>query len=141
VERLGLSRNVLFPGYLERRELRALYRASTLVVHPSLYEAMSGPLLEAWQEGVPAAAAAITSIPEQAAGAALLFNPLEPGPIAAAMRRLLEDGALRSEMVRRGRERLRHYSWEGTAQAYQRLYRQVADVHSRSVRHEAIVNE
>ncbi len=114
---------VRFLGFVPRRDLRALYTRCQFVVTPSLFEQASGPMFEAWQEGAPVAASNVTSLPEQAAGAALLFDPYSVEAIADAILRMSTDGALRRDLQRRGRVRLADFSWERTAKAYRALYR------------------
>lgn len=123
---LRLQYSVRFLGVIPYEELCALYRAASFVVIPTLFEAASAPLFEAWQHGVPAACASVTSLPEQAAGAALMFDPLSVGSIAAAVGRMATDAGLREELRRRGARRLRDFNAERTAKAYRAVYRRAA---------------
>jgi glycosyltransferase involved in cell wall biosynthesis len=123
---LSLQDQVKFLGMISSEELRALYRLAQFVVVPTLFEAASGPLFEAWQEGTPVACSAVTSLPEQAADAALLFDPLSVEAIADAVARMATDGDLREERRRRGTRRLQDFSWERTAKAYRAVYRHAA---------------
>ena len=107
-------------------ELRAIYSLSQFVVVPTLFEAASGPLFEAWQEGVPVACSNVTSLPEQAREAALLFDPFSVDAISTAVRKLASDDRLRAELIRKGGERIQGFSWERTAKAYRALYRKSA---------------
>jgi glycosyltransferase involved in cell wall biosynthesis len=50
-----------------------------------------------------------------AGDAALLFDPRDERAIAGALRRLLEDPALREQMRARGLARAQHFSWERSA--------------------------
>ncbi|MCA1634753.1 MAG: glycosyltransferase family 4 protein [Acidobacteria bacterium] len=123
---LGLGEQVKFPGLIPYVELGALYRAAQFVFIPTLFEAASGPVFEAWQHGAPAACSAVTSLPEQAAGAALLFDPLCVEEIARALARMATDVDLRDELRRRGARRLEDFSLERTAKAYRAVYRRAA---------------
>ena len=123
---LGLAGQVTFPGLVPREDLSALYRAAQFVFIPTLFEAASAPLFEAWQHGAAAACSAVTSLPEQAAGAALLFDPLSVEGIAAALARMATDEGLRDELRRRGARRLEDFSLERTAKAYRAVYRRAA---------------
>jgi glycosyltransferase involved in cell wall biosynthesis len=59
--------------------------------------------------------------------AAELFDPYEPGAIAAALRRLLGDPARRAELIALGERRYPEFTWEraaqGTLETYQRALR------------------
>jgi glycosyltransferase involved in cell wall biosynthesis len=123
---LGLTGQVAFTGLISHDELRALYRLAQFVIIPTLFEAASAPLFEAWQERVPVACANITSLPEQAGQGALLFDPYAVPAIAAALQSMSTDDALRRTLVEEGTRRLAAFSWERTARAYRALYRRVA---------------
>jgi glycosyltransferase involved in cell wall biosynthesis len=82
-------------------------------------------MFEAWQEGAPVACAHVTSLPEQAGDAALLFDPLSITDIAHALARMATDSALREDLRRRGKARLAEFTWERTARAYRALYRRI----------------
>ncbi|MDT7602592.1 MAG: hypothetical protein QOF61_589 [Acidobacteriota bacterium] len=123
---LGLWDQVKFLGVVSRGELGALYRAAQFVIVPTLFEAVSAPLFEAWQHDTPVACSAVTSLPEQARGAALLFDPQRVEAIAEAVSRIATDGLMREELRRRGQRRLQDFSLERTAKAYRAAYRRAA---------------
>ncbi|HEX8292057.1 MAG TPA: glycosyltransferase family 1 protein [Pyrinomonadaceae bacterium] len=126
VNELGLGGQVKFPGLVPRGELSAFYRAAQFVFVPTLFEAASAPLFEAWQHGAPAACSSVTSLPEQAAGAALLFDPFDVEQIAGALARMATEEELREELRRRGARRLDDFSLERTAKAYRAVFRRAA---------------
>jgi glycosyltransferase involved in cell wall biosynthesis len=122
VERLGLQREVLFLGYVPRREMSLLYAAASFLIFPSLFEGFGLPVLEAMASGCPVACSNLTTPPEIAGGAALLFDPYSEEEIAEAARRLLEDGETRQTLRQRGLERSREFSWEKTARETLQVY-------------------
>jgi glycosyltransferase involved in cell wall biosynthesis len=115
VERLGLEGRVLFPGYVDQADLAALYSGALGFVYPSLYEGFGIPVLEAQACGVPVMTSNNSSLPEVAGDAALLVDPTDVEAIAEAMRRLAADDALRAELVQRGFENVKRFSWEKCA--------------------------
>ena len=123
---LGLGSQVKFVGLIPREELSALYRAAQFVFIPTLFEAASAPLFEAWQHCVAVACSSVTSLPEQASGAARLFDPFDVESIADALARMATGGGLRDELRRRGASRLEDFSLERTAKAYRAVYRRAA---------------
>jgi glycosyltransferase involved in cell wall biosynthesis len=123
---LRLEDRARFLGMVAYEDLRAVYQAAQFVIVPTLFEAASAPLFEAWQAGAPVACAAVTSLPEQAADAALLFDPLSVEAIAAAAGRMATDEELREDLRRRGLRRLQDFSLERTARAYRAVYRRAA---------------
>lgn len=126
VDDLSLQSQARFLGLLPSKDLRALYKLADFVILPTLFEATSGPLLEAWLEGTPVACSSVTALPEQAGDAALLFDPFLVESIANAIARMSQDPALRSDLGGRGSRRLRRFNWEKTAKAYVATYRRVA---------------
>ncbi len=123
---LDLNELVTFPGLLPFEELNALYRAAQFVFVPTLFEAASAPVFEAWQQGVPVACSTVTSLPEQVADAALLFDPFSVKEIASALARMTADLTLREDLRRLGTLRLKDFSLERTAKAYRAIYRRAA---------------
>jgi glycosyltransferase involved in cell wall biosynthesis len=123
---LNLESQIRFTGIVEYKELNMFYRLARFVVVPTLFEAASAPLFEAWQHGTPVACSAVTSLPEQAADAALLFNPFSVGEIAEAVKTLALDDGLRAVYRMRGFRRLLDFSPERTAKAYRAVYRKAA---------------
>ncbi len=123
---LALESQVRFLGFVPEADLRALHRLARFLVLPTLFEASSLPIFEAWLEGLPVACASVTALPDQALDAALLFEPTDTGSIAQALLRMSSDAALRGELRRRGHERLKDFDWERTARCYRAVYRRAA---------------
>lgn len=127
ITKLELQEQVKFTGLVHPSDLRAIYRLAQFAVIPTLFEAASGPIFEAWQEEVPVACSTVTSLPEQVGNAALLFDPFSVEGIATAVKRLVIDESLRKNLIQRGKERLKDFSWERTAKAYRAVYRQATN--------------
>jgi glycosyltransferase involved in cell wall biosynthesis len=123
---LKLENQVKFPGVVSTEELSLLYRLAQFVIIPTLFEAASAPLFEAWQHGAAVACSRVTSLPEQAGSAALFFDPFSVGEIANALKTMTADENLRSELRERGNQRLRDFDLERTLKAYRAVYRKAA---------------
>lgn len=126
LQELNLESQVKFTGIVDYEELSVLYREAQFVIIPTLFEAASGPLFEAWQHDTAVACSAITSLPEQAADAALLFNPFSVEDIADTLKKMSSDEMLRMELRTRGLQRLSNFDSERTAKAYRAVYRKAA---------------
>ena len=113
---LGIEEGVVFPGYVDAADLAALYSGATLFVMPSLYEGFCMPVVEAMACGVPVACSNVSSLPEVAGDAALLFDPLDVGAMARTMERVLKSKELRQRMAGRGVERARAFTWARCAE-------------------------
>lgn len=126
LKELRLEKQVQFLGFVPEEDMRALFRSSRFLVLPSLFEADSCPIHEAWVEGVPVASSNAAALPDQVLDAGLLFDPLSVDDIASCVSRLATDAALREELGRRGKKRSRDFDWIRTAKAFRAVYRRVA---------------
>lgn len=126
IQRLRLEPQVRFLGLVPHEDLRPIYGLAQFVVIPTLFEAASGPLFETWVEGTPACCSSVTSLPEQAGDAALIFDPFSVESIADAAAKLATSPELRETLRQNGVRRLKDFSLERTAKAYRALYRQLA---------------
>ena len=122
LERWKMREHVVELGYLTSYVLPFLYSAAEMLLFPSLWEGFGIPLIEAMACGTPAIASNLSSLPEVAAGAALLVDPYSVDEIAAAMHALHSDGALRQELRAKGLERAKDFDWEKTARETLRAY-------------------
>jgi glycosyltransferase involved in cell wall biosynthesis len=113
--RLGLDGRVRFVDWVADEDLQGLYRAACCFVLPSLIEGFGLPVLEAMRHGTPVACSDRSALAEVADGAALLFDPEDQGAVTRAVRRLVVDERLRSELAERGRRRCEEFSWRRTA--------------------------
>jgi glycosyltransferase involved in cell wall biosynthesis len=123
---LRLENSVQFLGHVSRDDLRAIYLMAQFIAIPTLFEDSSLPMYEAWGEGRAVACSTVTSLPEQAGDAALLFDPYSVESIAEAIKRMATDARLRKEMENKGRRRLADFDWGRTARAYRAVYRRAA---------------
>jgi glycosyltransferase involved in cell wall biosynthesis len=126
VATLGLTEHVRFLGYVADGDLPALYSAATALVFPSLYEGFGLPVIEAMACGAPVITSNTGATAEVGDGAALLIDPRNVDAIAAAVCRMLTDGALRTELRARGIARAADFSWERTARETLSVYQTAA---------------
>jgi glycosyltransferase involved in cell wall biosynthesis len=111
----GWGRDVIFPGWLDQADLPAIYSASDLYLYPSNQEAFPIPITEAMACGTPIVTSRANGLEELAGPAALLVNPKDPHEIAAAVRQILGDPAVKARLVAAGLERSRIFSWDACA--------------------------
>jgi glycogen synthase len=110
-------------------ELARNYGQAEVAVVPSLYEGFSLPAIEAMACGVPVVATTGGALPEVVGTdgeTGLLVPPNDPGALAGAIGRLLDDPDLRARLGDAGRQRvLGRFTWEvtarGTVEQYQAL--------------------
>ncbi len=113
----GLTERVVLPGYVAAEDKAALLSGARVFAFPSLYEGFGIPVLEAQACETPVLTSSTSSLPEVAGDAALLVDPEDEAAIAAGLRRLLEDEALRAMLRERGRANITRFTWDKAAQA------------------------
>uniref|UniRef100_A0A7C3APX5 Glycosyltransferase family 1 protein n=2 Tax=Thermorudis TaxID=1649508 RepID=A0A7C3APX5_9BACT len=123
VQKLDLTDQVRFAGYVNPDELALWYSAATVFVYPSLYEGFGLPVLEAMACGVPVITSSVSSLPEVAGDAAILVDPRDTDSLARALRELAGSPRLRAQLAAAGLERSRGFSWERTASETLEVYR------------------
>jgi len=116
--------------YLPRRMLDLLIAGARGVVFPSLYEGFGLPVVEALARGVPVMASTQGSLPEVAGEAALLVDPYAVGDMAAAIRRLDADAALRQGLSAAGPAQAARFGPETFRANLSGLYRSLAPLPS-----------
>lgn len=102
--------------------LLQLYHNALLFVYPSLYEGFGIPILEAFSQDCPVVLSNASCFPEVAGNAAKYFNPLSADSMAEAMSELINNDAQRQELIERGRERLKLFTWDNTAKKTEAIY-------------------
>jgi glycosyltransferase involved in cell wall biosynthesis len=115
IESTQLQNEILLTGYLTERELAQLYKNALMYVFPSINEGFGIPILEAFKYNLPVLVANNTCLPEVGGDAILQFNPFDIDDIFLKIRTVLDDTGLQKEMINKGRERLKYFSWQKTA--------------------------
>lgn len=116
---------IIVPGFVSGAELKWLYQNASAYILPSLSEGFGLPGLEAMAHDCPLVSSNATCLPEIYGDAALYFNPDNTEDMVLKIERLLGDKDLADQLVARGKEQLRKYSWETMAQETLAVYNQV----------------
>ena len=98
-----------------QQELAVWYRGATALVFPSLRETFGLPIIEAMACGCPVITSNTTGCAEVAGEAAILVDPRSVDDINTGLRRMLEDQVLRQDLIARGIEQSRPFSWKTSA--------------------------
>ncbi|MCR4314390.1 MAG: glycosyltransferase family 4 protein [Candidatus Uhrbacteria bacterium] len=110
-------------GYLPDEEVAPLMSQATAYLFPSWYEGFGIPNLEAMAAGTTLIASDIPAHREVVGDAGLLVPPDEPETWAHALERIVKDGTLRTELIAKGAERVKQFSWEKTAEQTWKVFR------------------
>jgi len=124
IHRVGLEGRVAHYGFCTPEELVSLYHFAIALCYPSLYEGFGLPILEAFACGCPVAASGVSSIPEVAGEAAVLFDPLSAESMASALELVMTDSSRRDQLVQAGAKRLQAFSWEVSARKTYAVYQE-----------------
>lgn len=104
-ERLNLTHQVFFTGFVTQAELVDLYRGAAMLVYASLCGPENLPPLEAFALDCPVVAAEVPGANEQLGDAAVLFKPTDPADIADKIKKVHLDSGLSAVLKAKGRAR------------------------------------
>ena len=90
-----------------------------------MIEGFGLPPLEAQSYDLPVVSSNATCLPEILGQSALFFDPNDPYEITQKIKNVLHDHLLREDLIRRGRENLKRYSWSVLARNTLNIYRQI----------------
>jgi glycosyltransferase involved in cell wall biosynthesis len=111
----NLSEAVIFPGFIDQKDLPRVIRLAHIFAFPSLYEGFGIPLLEAMSQDAPIAAADIQSLRETAGDAAIYFDPANIASCEEKLYTLIVDQKQREALIQCGKARLNFFSWQKSA--------------------------
>ncbi|MFH1404937.1 MAG: glycosyltransferase family 1 protein [Patescibacteria group bacterium] len=112
----GALENVRHLGYLPREEIALILNQASAFLFPSLYEGFGVPILEAMACGTPVVASNIAPHKEVCADAAVLLEPSDPALWANTLANIIGGEINSDELIRKGHERVKCYSWSLSAQ-------------------------
>jgi len=124
ISRRGIK-NIVLLSNISDYTLDILFRQSIANVFPSLYEGFGLPPLEAMSKGVPVISSDHPCMREILGESAFFFDGKDTGAIVIAMKRIIAEDALRKDLIARGYEQIKKYSWKKMAQETQEVYKKV----------------
>lgn len=113
--------NVVNLGFVSDETLVALYCQASAFLFPSLYEGFGVPAIEAMKFGCPVIASDSSALPEVLGDAAILLPPHAPDRWLDSILTIHDDPVRRAKLVGKGHERVKQYSWKGSALAFAAL--------------------
>ena len=122
---LQLQENIVELGFVPDNELSAIYRNTSVFVYPSIYEGFGLPPLEAMACGCPVITSNTSSLPEVVGDAGIMVDPYDVDGLADAMHEVLTNDGLRANMIKKGLERAKRFSWEKCAKETLKVYEQI----------------
>lgn len=122
----GVKDRIHYLGHVSSGSLRTIYEHAAALVFPSGFEGFGVPLVEAFTLGVPVIAANNTSVPEVVGDAGLLVPTGDASAFASAIERVLTNKRLHSELIAKGYERTKLFSWGETARKTLAVFNELA---------------
>ncbi|MFX1573970.1 MAG: glycosyltransferase family 4 protein [Promethearchaeota archaeon] len=118
-----ILKNIIFTGFIPRKDVIKLFNLAEIFLFPSFFEGFGMPNLEAMACGCPVITSKAFAIPEIVGNAAILLeNNSDPIELANKIVRLLEDDVLKNDLIKKGLERVKLYSWKKSAQIVLNIY-------------------
>lgn len=129
VERASrLGTQIVIRGAVDEPELERWYRHAAIFLFPSRTEGFGFPPLEAMLRDVPVIAANAGSLPEVLGDAALFHDPDDANTLRSHIDGLMQQEALRQQLILRGRNQAARYRWDLTAAETAKVLRATAAI-------------
>lgn len=113
--KFNVESRVKFLDFVSDSDLPSLYRNALCFVMPSLYEGFGLPVLEAMKYGCPVITSNVSSLPEAGGDAAVYFDPTSVSDIRDKIDSVISSPKLREELIKKGYNQIKKFSWEKTA--------------------------
>jgi glycosyltransferase involved in cell wall biosynthesis len=114
-EAIDVADAVTFTGPVGAAQLNSCYEAASVFVVASDHEGFCVPLVEAMRARVPIVAFGAAAIPETLGDAGLVLDAKDPFTFATAVRRVVADRAVRSQLERAGEQRAQTFELANVA--------------------------
>lgn len=115
--------SLLAPDHVPDEELPGLYRGAAVFAYPSFFEGFGIPIVEAMASGTPVVASSHPSLDEASGDAAVRVDPESPEAIAEGIERALAE---RDDLVAKGLDHARKFTWRACGEAHLRGFVQRA---------------
>lgn len=114
---LGVADEVVHFEFVDDLRLNEIYNAATAFVMAATYDATSLTVLEAQITGTPVLLPNVPGLRAVSGDNALVYGEPSEATIAEALSRIVQDSALREQLVATGRRHAESLSWQKTAHA------------------------
>ena len=119
---LHLQEDVIFVGYVPEEDMPRWYNAADILVYPCEYAGFGLPPLEAMACGTPVITSNTTSLPEVVGEAGIMIDPQDHDLMADKMYEILTNDGLRNDLIKKGIERSKLFSWDDSAKKTLKVY-------------------
>jgi len=119
--------DVVFTGFVTDGQLKWMYENTQAYIFPSLSEGFGLPGLEAMRHGAPVVSSDATCLPEIYGDAAIYFNPMDVEDMALKINSVLKSPVKAKNLIAKGFEQVKIYSWKKMAQETLDIYKSILD--------------
>lgn len=108
--------DVIFYGRMSPEKLQLAVSSALGLTYVSYFEGFGIPIVEAFKCETAVITSNVSSMPEIAGDAALLIDPFSVDSISDALTKIAKDENLRKDLIRKGKERAKFFSWQKSAE-------------------------
>lgn len=122
-EKIANNPRIIPLGFVSDEDLVSIYNTAAVFAMPSLYEGFGLPILEAMSTGCPVVTTKQGSIEEVAGDAAIYVDAYIIDSIAEGIKKVFSNKKMRSELVDKGLQQTKKFTWEKTAKETLQVYK------------------
>lgn len=123
IKKVGLQDRVIQTDFVSEEEKVALYKKAIALTFPSYYEGFGLPVLESQSLGIPVLTSNTASLPEVGGNSVLYVNPYDIENIVQGMEKIVFNEELREDLIKKGFENIKRFSWEKSAEQLLNVFR------------------
>jgi len=113
-------------GFVDDKDLIALYKEAEAFVFPSLLEGFGLTGLEAMNLGLPTICSSASCLPEVYGRAVVYFDPLDVDDMVEKIIQVISDDDLKKRLTKAGFEKVKEYSWQKMAKETLMIYKSIS---------------
>lgn len=117
--------NIIYLGFISDIELAKTYNLASCFVFPSFYEGFGLPVLESMACGTPVICSNSSSLPEVGGDAVVYCDSYNINDIREKIEFVLSNKNLQKEMIFKGLEQAKLFSWEKSAEKHIQVFQKV----------------
>ncbi|WP_432799860.1 glycosyltransferase family 4 protein [Poriferisphaera sp. WC338] len=126
-----LNNSIVLWGFADEADMPSLLKGADVLAYPSLSEGFGLPILEAFSAETAVLTSDRTCLPEIAGDAAVYVNPGNTDQIIGALTGLIQNNAMRQQLIQTGNDRLKTFQWQKSAEQFAHVIESLADQSSR----------
>lgn len=128
LEKYRENKYIIRIGFVPTDDLLSILSLSSVCFFASIYEGFGLPILEAQSCGVPVITSNTSSMPEVAGGGAVYVDPFNVDEMANALKTVMTDVKVSRDLIQKGSENVKNFSWDKTASQTIDVYTSVLNV-------------